>query len=25
MKVETNAVLVVFWRCAEMMQRWRRR
>jgi len=25
MKVETDAVLVVFWRWAEMVLRWRRR
>jgi len=24
MKVETDAVLVVFWRCAEMVLRWHR-
>jgi len=24
MKVETDAVLVVFWRCAEMVQKWLR-
>jgi len=24
MKVETDAVLVVFWKCAEMVLRWRR-
>ena len=24
MKIETDAVLVVFWRCAEMVQRWHR-
>jgi len=23
MKIETDAVLVVFWRCAEMVLRWR--